>query len=683
MAKIIEKIVQSKYPPKDSNVLWDDGENLKISRNGSFENVSDDTEIKNKLTELESTQGPYELSFTPNTCVNMSVGVGNVVAGVQPNNDGYNSILVECNEGDRFIVTGFAGYLRLWGFLDDNMVLLSVAENMTTEDGVSHVAPKGAKYFAANSKDGVVFANKKDSLNNKIVALEEEVDYKMAETKSEICTRPIPGNTYAIEPTKVESGKVYAEDGSTISVSGYNSNTYKLEVGKNAKITLQKDIPSSGLVAVAYKNSRGEFIPLVKSPFYVAESTNVFVTATKEVNEFIVVGGILEGIEANFEILTKEDFSVKKDALYGQKDSFPYAVSLQQGWFLDNPFRHNGEVKSVNIAMSGVSNSTIFILIAKKTVTDTLTTTSVTKCVVSTGENLLPDTIKFDKGDYIGFVPQDPIVASRQSGVTTYGCYSTTEPYITNPQVGLTATKNSLKINFDISYNVTYFLNADSVINKNLVNVGMSIWWMDGEPARAENTIDGEGTKVVGYQTLLQDIFNFESVTKYAYSGWSLGIGDDANVSIMNKVASSWAAQENAIWTLDTITNDHGRSVPLGTTADYDNNTGNGTFYGALRAFKDKVDSLSPNAIVICANSLYKRNTNANSLGLKIEDYGRAMCYAAAKNGWHFVDQYRYGGINEENEPYSLYDGLHPTNFGFRLAVKPWIEQFRILQATL
>ena len=52
MAKIIEKIVQSKYPPKDTNVLWDDGENLKISRNGSFENVSDDTEIKNKLTEL-------------------------------------------------------------------------------------------------------------------------------------------------------------------------------------------------------------------------------------------------------------------------------------------------------------------------------------------------------------------------------------------------------------------------------------------------------------------------------------------------------------------------------------------------------------------------------------------------------------------------------------------------------
>ena len=52
MAKIIEKIVQSKYPPKDTNVLWDDGENLKISRNGSFENVVSTIENNNNNTNL-------------------------------------------------------------------------------------------------------------------------------------------------------------------------------------------------------------------------------------------------------------------------------------------------------------------------------------------------------------------------------------------------------------------------------------------------------------------------------------------------------------------------------------------------------------------------------------------------------------------------------------------------------
>lgn len=55
MAKIIEKIVQSKYPPKDSNVLWDDGENLKISRNGSFENVVSTIENNNTNLAVEVT----------------------------------------------------------------------------------------------------------------------------------------------------------------------------------------------------------------------------------------------------------------------------------------------------------------------------------------------------------------------------------------------------------------------------------------------------------------------------------------------------------------------------------------------------------------------------------------------------------------------------------------------------
>ena len=48
MGKIIEKIIQSKYPPNNTNVLWDDGENLKIVRNGSFENVT--STIKNTDT---------------------------------------------------------------------------------------------------------------------------------------------------------------------------------------------------------------------------------------------------------------------------------------------------------------------------------------------------------------------------------------------------------------------------------------------------------------------------------------------------------------------------------------------------------------------------------------------------------------------------------------------------------
>lgn len=38
--EIIERIIRSNTEPSNTNVLWDDGENLKIYRNGKWESVS-------------------------------------------------------------------------------------------------------------------------------------------------------------------------------------------------------------------------------------------------------------------------------------------------------------------------------------------------------------------------------------------------------------------------------------------------------------------------------------------------------------------------------------------------------------------------------------------------------------------------------------------------------------------
>lgn len=53
MAEIIDKIVKSKNAPQSTNVLWDDGKNLKVYRNGSWEN-SNNTEIKEKSIPLSA-----------------------------------------------------------------------------------------------------------------------------------------------------------------------------------------------------------------------------------------------------------------------------------------------------------------------------------------------------------------------------------------------------------------------------------------------------------------------------------------------------------------------------------------------------------------------------------------------------------------------------------------------------
>ena len=47
MAKEIDKIIQSKTAPKSNNVLWDDGENLKINRNGKWESAGGGTPMIN------------------------------------------------------------------------------------------------------------------------------------------------------------------------------------------------------------------------------------------------------------------------------------------------------------------------------------------------------------------------------------------------------------------------------------------------------------------------------------------------------------------------------------------------------------------------------------------------------------------------------------------------------------
>lgn len=52
MAKEIDKIIQSKTAPKSNNVLWDDGENLKINRNGKFENVITPSVVTIKRSDL-------------------------------------------------------------------------------------------------------------------------------------------------------------------------------------------------------------------------------------------------------------------------------------------------------------------------------------------------------------------------------------------------------------------------------------------------------------------------------------------------------------------------------------------------------------------------------------------------------------------------------------------------------
>lgn len=236
-------------------------------------------------------------------------------------------------------------------------------------------------------------------------------------------------------------------------------------------------------------------------------------------------------------------------------------------------------------------------------------------------------------------------------------------------------------------------------MKRNIVFLGHSIWRNDNYFVKYQNS----GTFVTpftgtfkgrGYQTLLQEVFDFPSVYSPGpdggYSGYSLGgtsATDSKSIAVVaQQTNNGWPNVQNAIWTIDFITNDFKRNIPLGNFSDYKNATGPATFYGAVRQLYDKIKELSGNNVIIVFANATKRNnsnytsTSQNTVGCTLADYELALLTCAAFNtNWYFVDQNRLSGITDENLPAVTADGLHLNNLGYSMAVQPWITVLRTL----
>ncbi len=236
-------------------------------------------------------------------------------------------------------------------------------------------------------------------------------------------------------------------------------------------------------------------------------------------------------------------------------------------------------------------------------------------------------------------------------------------------------------------------------MKRGIVFLGHSIWRNDNYQVYYKNS----GTFVTpfsgsfrgrGFQTLLQEVFDFPSVASPGpnggYSGFSIGGTSNTDNNSIAVVAqqtnNGWPSVKNCIWTIDFITNDFKRNIPLGTFANYKNATGADTFYGAVRQLYDKIRQLSGNDVIIVFSNATKRNnsnytsTSTNTVGCTLADYELALLTCAAANtNWYFVDQNRLSGITDENLPACTADGLHLNNLGYTMAVQPWISVLRML----
>tara|TARA_R100000306_G_C4376675_1_gene142228 strand:- start:658 stop:2250 length:1593 start_codon:yes stop_codon:yes gene_type:complete len=210
--------------------------------------------------------------------------------------------------------------------------------------------------------------------------------------------------------------------------------------------------------------------------------------------------------------------------------------------------------------------------------------------------------------------------------------------------------------------------------------VGHSIWWQDGV------VYNGTSDVAIGVQTHVRNAIPFSNYRNYGYSGHSLGgltSGDTSSI-LKSSIVSTWIDAD--IWTLDTITNDFKREIPLGSTSDFLNNTGKTTYYGALREFHEVVRALSPNCIIIASNALQRSTAgyssfDANSLGHTLKDYEAALLYVCERLSWRFVDQFRNSGINIDNIAINTLDGLHPNDVGYSIYAGLWLSEFKKVYA--
>lgn len=300
--------------------------------------------------------------------------------------------------------------------------------------------------------------------------------------------------------------------------------------------------------------------------------------------------------------------------------------------------------------------------------------------------------MRFTKLLLLSFLPLAATAAAQQNPRTMV--VNTTDGNATSY---LTDEIESLTFSDEVTPSPTP--SSKTKMKRSIVFLGHSIWRNDNYliTYRSSGSFVTPFTGVFrgrGYQTLLQEVFDFPSVASPGpdggYSGYSLGgisATDSKSIAVVAKQTDNgWPSIKDAIWTIDFITNDFKRNIPLGTFADYKNATGPATFYGAVRQLYDKIRELSGDDVIIVFSNALKRNnsgytsTSQNTVGCTLADYELAMLTCAAANSnWYFVDQNRLSGITDENLPAVTADGLHLNNLGYTLAVQPWISVLRTL----
>lgn len=245
------------------------------------------------------------------------------------------------------------------------------------------------------------------------------------------------------------------------------------------------------------------------------------------------------------------------------------------------------------------------------------------------------------------------------------------------------------------------------------VAIGDSITYLNEHPDETGNRI----TK--GYMTRVTEKLPAVEYTNQGHNGWTSGG--------IAKEIENLTLQKADVYSIFLGTNDWWSGRPIGTLADYQNNTGNNTVYGSFRIIINKLRSLNTAAKIILitpmqrVDFIYLGDFKNNAWGSYKEKNGQSLAqFAEAINnigkyeGFSVVDLYNKSGMtlqklvkykrlkdpktgeyknfsypsfidipfNPEKDEYPYpvdainmtYDGLHPSDKGYAVIAKMLVK---------
>jgi lysophospholipase L1-like esterase len=250
------------------------------------------------------------------------------------------------------------------------------------------------------------------------------------------------------------------------------------------------------------------------------------------------------------------------------------------------------------------------------------------------------------------------------------------------------------------------------------VAIGDSITYLNDHPDETGNRI----TK--GYMTRVTDkLPNIHFINK-GFNGWTA-------VKIASDI-EKLGIQKADLYTIFLGTNDWWGSKPLGSFADYQNNTGSFTVYGAYRIIIDKLRALNDKASIVMITPMqrvdfvyfndFKNNAYGSykaKNGQYLENFANAVNTIANYEHFPVVDLYHKKGMDHaqlvrfkrlkdsttgeyKNYPYPdfigipfdpskdaypyplesiniTYDGLHPSDKGYQMIAESLLKIFKKL----